>query len=103
MTAATDCPEFLIRNHKGDFPHMTDIERARSPYMPKRTGVALIEQLQKERKEPLQDLADTLNDHFTSPLDVLRERFRVLSYGDMIELATGIGADPAKIWEWANK
>lgn len=53
--------------------------------------------------DPYAPLAKLAAEISVKPLTHLKERFRILSYGDMIELATGIGADPAKIWEWANK
>ena len=36
------------------------------------------------------------------PLEEIAERFSNLTYGDMIALSEGIGADPAKVWEWCT-
>jgi hypothetical protein len=47
----------------------------------------------------LHKLADELD---RSKLDEIKWRFKNLSYGEMVELAEGIGADAAKIWAWAT-
>lgn len=38
-----------------------------------------------------------------SPLEEVAFLLRGLTYGDMVKLANGIGADPDRIWVWASE
>lgn len=91
------CPTFLVRAYRKDFP-MATLPRVSDERHPRdldppdpNDGRAFF---------PLAKLATEITQ---PPLKAIAERLRLLSYGDMMELATGVGADPAKIWEWANK